>query len=547
MDFLIAEGITKYYGDRKILEDVNFKVREGQWFGVMGKSGSGKTVLMSGLRGIKEYEPTSGTVIYNVAACPECSWVEVPSKKGEECVKCGATLDLEEVNYWDSLKRNDPIARSIYDRIGHMVQRSFALFGELTVLTNLKKIMDAVGVPRGKQDELAMELLDMVKIKHRINHRAGDLSGGEKQRCLFAMVIVKNPFFIFADEPSGTLDRITAQAMHEVMATQQKRGVAAIVNSHFPEEVAKLTDEAIFLKDGVIDARGKVDDVVDHFLSQYMKIEIDRKECTGRLIEFEKLRKYFVAYDRGLIKAVNDVTENVMENEIFGIVGVSGSGKTTLSRVLGGFVVPSKGMITIRKDGTKINMMEVGPTGKGRITPQIAILHQEYTLHHDLNVFENLHAALPVDVPMDIVAEKVYNVLKAVGFPEEKIDLKIYDYPFQLSEGERQRLAIAVTLMNDPKIVFLDEPTGTADPLTRIELARSLRKARESFNQTYIIVSHDMDFVDMVCDRAALMRNGEFARVGDPSEIIDMMKELEVPIGDLRVAKKVAAIGDLDV
>jgi methyl coenzyme M reductase system subunit A2 len=236
-----------------------------------------------------------------------------------------------------------------------------------------------------------------------------------------------------------------------------------------------------------------------------------------------------------------------MENEIFGIVGVSGSGKTTLSRVLGGFVEFSRGTLTIRKDGTKINMKEVGPTGRGRITPQIAILHQEYTLHHDLNVFENLHAALPVDLPINIVADRVYNVLRAVGFPKEKLDFKIYDYPFQLSEGERQRLAIAARLMTDPKILLLDEPTGTADPLTRIELARSLRKARESFDQTYIIVSHDMDFIDMVCDRAALMRNGEFVKVGDPSEIIDMMKELEVSIGDLKVAKKVPAIGDLDM
>ena len=546
MNFLIGEGLTKYFTDRKVLNDVEIIIKEGQWFGVIGKSGSGKTVLMNTLRGVKGYKPSSGAVIYNIALCPECDWIELPSKKGTECPKCGkGTFDLEEVNYWDRLGK-DQIASKIHDRIGYMLQRSFALFGELSVLTNLMRIMDSIDIPKSRQEKIASEILSRVMLSHRIYHRAEDLSGGEKQRCLFAMVLVKNPFLIFADEPSGTLDRITAKAMHEIMEKDRKKGIPAIINSHFPEEVAKLTTEAIRLKDGEVVDSGKTPDIVARFLEDYEKIPVERKKCTEDIVMFKDLRKYFIAYDRGLITSVHDITQTIKKNEIFGIVGVSGSGKTTLSRILAGFTFPSDGDLKIMIGNTEVDMTEVGPRGKGRATPHIAVLHQEYSLHNNLNVFENLQSALMTDIPLDVVADQIYKVLMAVGFTKEKIDYKIYDYPMQLSEGERQRLAIARCLMTDPEIVFLDEPTGTADPLTRIELAKSLRKARDSFGQTYIIVSHDMDFVEMVCDRAALMRYGEFISIGDPSDIVRKMKDLETPIGDIITTKRNISVEALD-
>lgn len=546
MDFLIAEGLTKCFTDRTVLDNVDITIKEGQWFGVIGKSGSGKTVLMNTLRGVKEYRPTKGTVIYQVAVCPECSLVELPSKKGSECPKCGkGTLDFEEVNYWDRLGK-DTIASSIYDKIGYMLQRSFALFGELSVLTNLMRIMDSIDIPKSQQEKVASDLLSRVMLSHRIYHRAEDLSGGEKQRCLFAMTIVKNPFLLFADEPSGTLDRITSEAMHEIMNNEKKKGVPAIINSHFPEEVTKLTNEAMRLKDGMVVDRGKTVEVVSRFLEDYEKIVIERKKCTEDIILFKDLRKYFIAYDRGLITPVHDITQTVKKNEIFGIVGVSGSGKTTLSKVLAGFIFPSKGELKIKIGDTEVDMKEVGPDGKGRATPHIAVLHQQYSLHNNLNVFENLQSALTTDIPIDIVADQIFKVLIAVGFTKEKIDYKIYDYPMQLSEGERQRLAIAKCLMTDPEVVFLDEPTGTADPLTRIELAKSLRAARDSFGQTYVIISHDMDFVEMVCDRAALMRYGEFISIGDPSDIVGQMKDLETPVGDVVIMEKKVSVEALD-
>lgn len=97
----------------------------------------------------------------------------------------------------------------------------------------------------------------------------------------------------------------------------------------------------------------------------------------------------------------------------------------------------------------------------------------------------------------------------------------LHKMPDELSGGERHRVALAQVLIKEPKIVILDEPTGTMDPITRIQVSDSILKSREELDQTYIIVSHDMDFVLEVCDRAALMRGGKILKIGDPEDIVE--------------------------
>ncbi|MDD1778083.1 MAG: methyl coenzyme M reductase system, component A2, partial [Candidatus Helarchaeota archaeon] len=92
---------------------------------------------------------------------------------------------------------------------------------------------------------------------------------------------------------------------------------------------------------------------------------------------------------------------------------------------------------------------------------------------------------------------------------------------------ERHRVAIARILIKEPRICFLDEGTGTADPLTRMEIVRSIFSSRDLLNQTYIIISHDIDFVLAACDRVALMKDGKILKVGKAPEVIDYFKELE--------------------
>ncbi|MHC1585158.1 MAG: methyl coenzyme M reductase system, component A2 [Candidatus Syntropharchaeia archaeon] len=536
-DFLIVDGIGIVFKDVPVLEDINFRVKEGQGFGILGKSGCGKTVLMNILRGIPEYEPTHGKVIYRVAACqnPECRWVEPPSKAGGKCIQCDGDLKLEEVNYWETLTKEDiderRVAQRIYDRIALMIQRTFALFGESPVIGNIQEALAEAGVPKHKQMMMAMELLRRVKLTHRATHIARDISGGEKQRTVFAMCLAKNPFLFLADEPSGTLDPITAEAVHDIINEEIERGLTILVTSHWPEAVVATTSEAILLENGRMTAYGPSAEVRDKFMEGFEIPPKERRKLTEPKIKLENIRKYFYTFDRGLIKAVDDVSLEIYEGEIFGLVGVSGSGKTTLFKIIAGLIEPSRGRLQIKIGGEWIDMKNPGPDGRGRATPYINILHQVYTVYPNLNVYDNLQSALTIELPADIVAEKIYKCMKAVGFTEEEIDNILYAYPDTLSEGERHRLAFARVLMTDPEIVLLDEPTGTADPLTRLEMVKSIKSARDTLGQTYIVVSHDIDFIDMVCDRAVLMRVGKFVEMGDPSHVVEVMRQVETPLG----------------
>jgi methyl coenzyme M reductase system subunit A2 len=97
----------------------------------------------------------------------------------------------------------------------------------------------------------------------------------------------------------------------------------------------------------------------------------------------------------------------------------------------------------------------------------------------------------------------------------------------EISEGERHRVALAQILMKEPNIIIMDEPTGTMDPFTKKEVTKSILEAREKMGDTFVIVSHDMDFLEEICDRVALMRHGKIVSVGDPKTVLAELTEEE--------------------
>jgi methyl coenzyme M reductase system subunit A2 len=115
--------------------------------------------------------------------------------------------------------------------------------------------------------------------------------------------------------------------------------------------------------------------------------------------------------------------------------------------------------------------------------------------------------------------QKAVISLKMAGFVPDDITAILHRYPAELSQGERHRVALAQVLIREPRILVLDEPTGTMDPITKLDVKHSILTARKEMEETFIIVSHDMDFVQDICDRVALMRGGKVVRIGSPSEI----------------------------
>ncbi len=523
MSFIEVKNVTKRFDNVAVLDNISFEINEGEVLGILGRSGAGKSVLLNMLRGIQEYAPDEGEVIYNVSQCPECNYIDAPSKVNTNC-KCGGKLEKKEINLWNSTRTD---FNALKKRVSIMLQRTFALYEEESVIDNIMKAFEDPNDPDNVNK--AIDLLKMTHMEHRITHIARDLSGGEKQRIVLARQLAKDPMLFLADEPTGTLDPKTAQLIHSALLNGVKnKGVTMLINSHWPEVIKDLSDRVIWIDKGKIKVEGKPDEIVEQFVKE---IPLPKKHETvsvgDKLIIMKDLKKYYFSVSRGVVKSVDGVTLDINEGQISSIVGLSGAGKTTLSKLIAGILEPSDGEIKIRLGDKWIDMTKKGPAYRGRVTPHIGLLHQDFSLYPYKTILGNLTDAISLDLPSEFAKMKTLHVLEAVGFKEEEADVLLEKYPDQMSGGERHRVAIAQVLIKEPNIVILDEPTGTMDPITRRDVTESILNAREELDQTFIIISHDMDFVLECCDVASLMRAGKLLKTGKPEEIVDELTSTE--------------------
>ena len=188
--------------------------------------------------------------------------------------------------------------------------------------------------------------------------------------------------------------------------------------------------------------------------------------------------------------------------------------------MIAGMSPATGGSVKVRIGDDWIDMSEMGVGGKGRATPYIGFLHQEYTLYPFDNILSNLTTCIGVKMPAELAKFKAIQVLESVGFPKKGMEDLLQAYPDTLSVGECQRIAFAQVLIKEPRIIILDEPTGTMDPMTKTIIAKSVIRARETLGETFVVVSHDMDFVENVCDRVVFMKDGKVEAIGKPKDII---------------------------
>jgi methyl coenzyme M reductase system subunit A2 len=524
---ITVKNLCMDFDGKRVLKNISFEIGEGEVLGIIGRSGAGKTVLMHLLRGI-EQPPTSGKIIYHIAACDSCMYICMGSAaKKRKCPECGGNLVAKDVDLWD--EKNEEMKRHIMKRTAIMFQRTFALYGNDRVIENVLHALDDIDYPAEKAINRAADLLDEVRLSHRMMHIARDLSGGEKQRVVLARQLAKNPFLLFADEPTGTLDPETAHLVHSMLTNAAKSNtMGMVVTSHFSQVIEEVADRAMLLVDGEIARLGSPSEVIAEFMKDLVDEEEYQTPPLGENVLIARdVYKRYISVDRGVVRAVNGVTFNVAEKEIFGIIGKSGAGKTTLSRIIAGIIEPTSGEMIIRIGEELVDMTKPGIENRGRAKGYIGLLHQEYDLFPHRTVLDNLTDAIGLEFPKELAMRKAIITLRMAGFSEEKSQDILDRYPSQLSEGERHRVALAQVLIREPRLVILDEPTGTMDPLTKIDVKHSIMHARDEMEETFIVVSHDMEFVRDICDRLALMRGGKIVQIGGTREVLDSLTDEE--------------------
>ena len=203
------------------------------------------------------------------------------------------------------------------------------------------------------------------------------------------------------------------------------------------------------------------------------------------------------------VTAVDNISFEVYEGEIFGILGPNGAGKTTTLEIAETLRKPTSGQIEV--DGLDIlkNAWEV----KSRIGVQLQAsgFYPDLTLVELLKMFASLYQ---VEIDPD-------SILKKFSLEDKK-----KSYFQKLSGGQKQRFSLATTLINNPKIVFLDEPTTGLDPQGRANLWQEIKNIHKE-GKTVIITTHYMEEAEKLCDRLAIMDHGKIIKIGTPHQLID--------------------------
>ena len=215
----------------------------------------------------------------------------------------------------------------------------------------------------------------------------------------------------------------------------------------------------------------------------------------------------------GVIGAVRAVNVQIMQGEIFVIMGLSGSGKSTLVRCLSRLVEPTTGSINF--DGidllraTDNELIEIRRKKMGMVFQQFALLPH-------LTTMENV--AFPLDVqgvPKTIREARALEVIELVGLRGRE-----NYYPRQLSGGQQQRVGIARSLVVEPDLWFLDEPFSALDPLIRREMQDEFIRLQNLLKKTIVFITHDFDEAIRLADRIAVMKDGEIEQIADPEQLV---------------------------
>jgi D-methionine transport system ATP-binding protein len=229
-----------------------------------------------------------------------------------------------------------------------------------------------------------------------------------------------------------------------------------------------------------------------------------------KLIEIVNLSKVYES-NKTKVNALKNINLKISKGEIFGIIGLSGAGKSTLIRTINRLEEPTSGNILIEGENIiKYNIKELRKSRK-----EIGMIFQHFNLLKSANVFENIAYPLRIcGYKKDYIEKRVNELLELVHLTD-----KIHAYPSQLSGGQKQRVAIARALANNPKILLCDEATSALDPKTTKSILSLLKDLQQKLDLTVVLITHQMEVVNQICDKVAVIEKGSIVDVG-PVDII---------------------------
>lgn len=460
MEAVTLNNVTKRYGKVEALQGVSLSVESGELFGIIGPDGAGKTSLFRILTTLLLADSGTATV-------------------------CG----LDVVKDYKAIRR----------RVGYMPGR-FSLYQDLTVEENLNFFATVFHTTIEENYDLVKDIYRQIEPFRK--RRAGALSGGMKQKLALSCALIHKPDVLFLDEPTTGVDPVSRKEFWEMLRRLKEQGITIIASTPIIDE-ARQCDRIAFINEGRIHGIDTPERILEQFADILCPAGLQHDKAEHRedyVIEVNDLTKRF-----GNFTAVDRISFRVHRGEIFGFLGANGAGKTTAMRMLTGLSHPTDG--TARVAGFDI------ATQTEDVKKNIGYMSQKFSLYEDLKVWENIRLFAGIyGIPDAEIAPKTDELLQRIGLAAER-DTLVKSLPL----GWKQKLAFSVSIFHEPKIVFLDEPTGGVDPATRRQFWELIYQAADR-GITIFVTTHFMDEAEY-CDRISIMVDGVIRALDTPAEL----------------------------
>jgi ABC-2 type transport system ATP-binding protein len=435
-------GLTRAFGTLTAVKDLTLDVPAGTLFGLVGPDGAGKTTTLRMLAGI--LRPTSGDA----------------SVGGTSVVK-------------------DP--EGVKHHIAYMSQR-FGLYTDLTVRENIDFYADLYHVPRAERPARLERLYHFSGLGPFEDRLAGQLSGGMKQKLSLCCALIHHPQILLLDEPTFGVDPISRRELWSIIRDNVAEGMTVFLTTSTPDEAERCDDVALLDEGRIVPGkRVTAPPPLEHPA---------RRLDTVPAVSVRDLTRTF-----GDFTAVDHVSFDVAEGEIFGFLGPNGAGKTTTIRMLTGLLAPTGGT------ATPLSRLQIG------------YMSQQFSLYNDLSVEENIRFFAGLyEVGGARYVERRDWVLEMSGLQDQRQRLTA-----ELPLGWKQRLALGTAMIHEPPILFLDEPTSGVDPLSRRNFWDLIYRLADR-GTTVFVSTHYMEEAEY-CHRIALMNRGRLIALDTPGAL----------------------------
>jgi len=504
MPLLAVDALDVAIGGTPILRDVALRIERGRTLGIIGESGSGKSMTALALMGLLPRGATrSGHLRLDGRDLGTLDEAAMQRVRGADI----GMIFQEPMSALNPLHRiDDQVAESL------MLHRGLA---REPARRAARKALERVGLPAS------------IVSGERYPHQ---LSGGQRQRVVIAIAIACSPRLLIADEPTTALDVTTQAGVLELLRELQRdEGLSLLFISHDLAVVADMADELVVMKEGQVVQGGSFGTVFGPGSHPYARrlyevstrVPLRRQRDIGEqpLLQARGLscsypigaRRLFERRERAV--AVNALSLDIRPGESVGLVGESGCGKSTLARALLGLQPIDTG--SLHFDGTDIC---AGHTRATRRRVQVVFQdpYGSFDPRHRVArlVAEPLHL-LDERPPRAQVRERVERMLQRVGIDSDALDR----YPHEFSGGQRQRIAIARALIVEPSLVVLDEAVSALDVSVRAQVLDLLAELADEQRLAYLFISHDLSVVKRVTDRLHVMQAGRIVESGDTEAV----------------------------